>query len=225
MDSVGNISAMPGIRFVDSGVSLAAMLGLLVRDSDLEDIARDSIRDMHVVGMDYICLHRSEQLTVKLYFFDDALTDGEGLVMPHDHRYSFATTVLRGRFTDTSFHRCGGLAPGAEHYHRCEFRSKMAGYLDSGFSVIDEADYLRVSERVTMTPGDGTLVRDATDIHTISIEEPGTVLCLLQGADTRDHPTSSWVLSGEKPPVVGADLYRRFSPGRVAERLSDIGLL
>jgi hypothetical protein len=58
--------------------------------------AQNSVINHHVEGMEYLCLHRSDKLTVKLYFIDPERmrqqVPGTYLVTPHTHRYSFEST-------------------------------------------------------------------------------------------------------------------------------------
>jgi hypothetical protein len=79
---------------------------------DLDTIAGNSFRNFHAKGLDYLCLHRSEALTIKAYFY--AGEAGSEVVCPHDHRYPFSTHIVAGesghiRYTEVP--RFGDMAP------------------------------------------------------------------------------------------------------------------
>jgi hypothetical protein len=70
---------------------------------DLDTVASNSFRNFHAKGLDYLCLHRSPELTIKAYFYSGNI--GPEVVCPHDHRYPFSTHILAGesghkRYTD-----------------------------------------------------------------------------------------------------------------------------
>ena len=39
-------------------------------DSRIDDIQANSYRDFHAKGLDYLCIRRDLELTLKVYFFD-----------------------------------------------------------------------------------------------------------------------------------------------------------
>lgn len=73
-------------------------------------MAANGFRNYHARGLDYLCLLRDPNLTIKLYFLDDPELRPDGcLVAPHDHRYSFEQICLAGEvehieFITTEFH-------------------------------------------------------------------------------------------------------------------------
>lgn len=42
---------------------------------DLDSVLANSYKDFHCKGLDYICLQRKPFLTIKAYFFEDAIVD------------------------------------------------------------------------------------------------------------------------------------------------------
>ena len=71
------------------------MMQVISPEQTLANAMANSFRNFHTVGLDYVCLHRSTDLTVKGYFYDRTEVSAR-LVNPHSHRYDFATEVLRG---------------------------------------------------------------------------------------------------------------------------------
>lgn len=65
--------------------------------SEAIDLVKQSRVNHHVKGLDYICLKRTPELTVKIYIIDRPDNDQSGfLVHPHNHRYNFDSIILKG---------------------------------------------------------------------------------------------------------------------------------
>lgn len=83
---------------------------LNIKALDLESLVQNSVFNHHVNGMNYLCLERSEHKTVKIYYCNGVgNTNGGYLVHPHNHRYPFNSTVLKGtlhhlRFKESDCH-------------------------------------------------------------------------------------------------------------------------
>lgn len=76
----------------------------MLLEADAQELTRHSMLNHHADGMDYICLHRSPKLTVKIYLIENPQNRNGGyLVNPHSHRYSFGTTVFYGRLLHYRF--------------------------------------------------------------------------------------------------------------------------
>jgi hypothetical protein len=76
----------------------------LLMSANAEQLAPNSRINHHARGLTYLCLHRSTQLTMKIYVLDGARNSNSGfLVHPHSHRYFFETTVLRGHLDHVLF--------------------------------------------------------------------------------------------------------------------------
>lgn len=73
----------------------------LLSQLDPAEAARTSFLDYHASGFDYLCLHRTDELTIKLYMSDPLRLvpcgEADYLVQPHDHNYNFKTHVIAGR--------------------------------------------------------------------------------------------------------------------------------
>lgn len=73
----------------------------LLRDLDVEESLRNSYINYHVKGLDYLCLHRSKELTIKLYHWKGS--PGVPLVAPHNHAYYFDEIILVGDIVNITF--------------------------------------------------------------------------------------------------------------------------
>lgn len=66
--------------------------------------AKHSVFKHHVDCLDYLCLLRTPELTIKLYLMEQPVNGPLGyLVAPHTHRYAFDTLVLHGRLEHVRF--------------------------------------------------------------------------------------------------------------------------
>jgi len=173
---------------------------------NVEEVIASSYRNFHAKGMDYVCLHRDQALTLKLYFFDGDVSKLPEVVNPHDHRYSFRTWVVAGAGQNIWYE------PGDEHdahFQQFDWATPLLG--GDGFKWHQEV-MLRESRRETFAAGESYFMR-APEIHTIRMVKNETVLFLAQFEDTvpPDWPTSTFTMSDVAPPI-GDDLYTRFKP-------------
>ena len=190
------------------------LLSSLARNADPEALIKSSIKDYHVKGFDYICLHRSDDLTVKIYFFDGEVKDLPELVNPHDHRYDFDTFILRGQFTDFTFQEGKG-----DVFQKFNYKTPLLG--GDGFTWDSE---IRLETISTDTRTQGQMFsHKAEDFHTIRLDTNGTVLCLLQYAD-RPNLENTWTFSRDKEPPSLSGLYNEFTADQIIKRLDSIGL-
>ena len=179
----------------------------------LEDAKAYSFKNFHVKGLHYVCLSRSEDYTLKYYFYEGEVGD---IVSPHDHRYPFRTEVVAGAMYNKTFmrHEAG------EFYNAFDFHTPLLG--GEGFKW-------RGTERlIADTPhrlvrGD-SLTSPVGSIHTI-FTQPGTILKLEQFADEiEDHvPTSTWSKRGETPPNYSdAGIYDKFTADEILHLLDTL---
>lgn len=189
---------------------------------DIQEVLRNSYRNFHARGLDYLCLHRSPDLTVKVYFFDgqeSQLAHLPEIVMPHDHRYSFDTTVLRGRVTNMLYEE----GKEGDTYQRFAWDTPLLG--GAGFKHQRET---RIGTREMNTYGRGSRWASRhDDIHTLRIHEQGTILILRQFEDcvpigtptvcyTRGEDPKAPSLSGLYEEMEEADAMRRIQQVREA---------
>jgi hypothetical protein len=158
----------------------------LLLDLNPQTVAEHSCFDHHVVGMDYLCLHRSDKLTVKLYFIDPKHINapaGDDLVIPHTHRYAFESTVLAGKLGHMQFEECGATDHNAEEVERFtyvpEAKTRIGG-LQAHIRLIQSVDH-----RSHLNP---SYWCDTKTIHTLAVPREQVLLGLVQFADT--VPTS-----------------------------------
>lgn len=139
-----------------------------------------SYKNFHAKGLDYLCLKRTPEHTIKVYFFDgDAdLSALPEIVMPHDHRYAFDTTVVAGAASNLVQARCGEF-DGSIRYHAFDWDTPLNG--GGGFSYRGP-EHLTVPVALDYGRGDSWKSRHS-EIHTLRIRRAGTILRLDQWAD------------------------------------------
>ena len=75
----------------------SSLFHTLLQTMNPEKMAEHSVLKHHADCLDYLCLHRSEDLTVKLYLIEKPENTNSGfLVNPHSHRYAFSSIMLAG---------------------------------------------------------------------------------------------------------------------------------
>lgn len=196
--------------------------------TSIEEICRHSFRDFHVKGFDYLCLHRSEQVTVKAYFFDGPTVGSPEVVMPHNHRYGFTTTVLAGGLLNREWSVVDGARMAMRERHTRVFQE--FDYLTpllggDGFTWRREvllAENLLSSAR--MYRRGETYLSQPSDVHTLGRIEPGTVIVLTQLEDVVPVgvPTQAYRsgLGHEGPSLDG--LYSRMPVDHALRRLAQL---
>lgn len=168
---------------------------LLSASFDLEN----SYTNFHRAGVNYVCLSRTAELTLKLY--ELPATDGRYIVSPHNHAYSFHTFLLEG---DLSNHFLAEEDFGDRYYKRI-FRSKLRG--GNGFAekadpvtlVTKSVRYLKRHLDDYYCPND--------EIHSLIVHVPSLVL-VEQYADVVDE-TCAYTKTQEAPSFTG--LYEKMS--------------
>lgn len=175
----------------------------LLRSLDVYDALRHSSLNYHALGLDYLCLLRTDRLTVKVYIADHARGCGNGayLVNPHTHAYSFETIVLAGSVTNVLFWE----SPSKEHApsaHRKYSYDPTTRTVVAGDVVM-----LPVSSASTYGPGNGYFL-EHHEIHTIEVSASArTVLLLLQYED--EAPRTALYARPDAPPGFDRLLYQR----------------
>lgn len=177
----------------------------------------NSYRNFHVKGFDYLCVKRTPQHTRKVYFFDGKVSQLPEVVSPHDHRYDFATTVLSGVMSNSTYREApmGARHAFARVYNEFRWDTPLNG--GDGFAFNKET-LLIEDKRLRYRPGE-TYHMLAEDLHTIRMHTEGTVIVLDQYADRVPvgHPTRTFMLDREAPKLDG--LYERFTPDQLMARL------
>lgn len=184
-----------------------------------------SYRNLHAKGVDYVCLQRSDKFTLKVYFFDiPAGPTGiiPDVVNPHDHRYNFRTSIIRGAVSNSIWAKAaksGSVeAKWFERYRYYTPLNKGHGFEWEGRSP------LVLDSKTTYTPGQQYSSLHNT-IHTIGDLIPGTILVLEQyedvvpiGTPTRTYiPIQEHSQLAQAPELSG--LYDRFTEDQLLARL------
>lgn len=198
------------------------MSGLSIIHDDIETIVANSYRNFHAKGLDYLCLQRSPQMTVKAYFFSDRKTAVPEVVCPHDHRYPFATTVIAG----TTGHKRYVCQPDflniPPNFQMFTWRTPLIG--GTGFQWVREA---RLDCQFTERYEAGqTYFCRSDEIHTIQVHSDDTILLLTQFADVvpLDEPTFTFVPGDNHQPPSLDGLYDRMTADVALSRLAQLRL-
>lgn len=186
----------------------------------LRSVLDNSFKNFHARGLDYICLHRSADYTLKLYYLNGDVAKLPEAVNPHDHRYSFQTKVLAGELADF----CWRQTDTGESFEMFHWDTPLNG--GDGFSWADRVD-LTVTETAMVETG-GVLRRSHDAIHTIRPLSDQTVLMLEQFEDVVPvgQPTRTFIRSdgpAKAPDLSG--LYEAFSPDEAISRIETISAL
>lgn len=186
----------------------------------LPEIVANSYRDFHAKGLDYLCLHRSPERTLKVYFFDGEVETLPEVVIPHDHRYAFETAILAGGVINRRYHVAAAPHVGAQAYEVFDYRTPLNG--GDGFSWARTA-WLSAPDQVAYGPGQVYCQR-AEEIHTIQIFKDQTILLLEQGPDVvaLDAPTAAYRPAGKREAPSLDGLYSRMTPDHALKRLEQL---
>lgn len=203
---------------------------------DIETIVENSYKDFHVKGFDYICLRRTPERTVKLYFFEGDVAKAPEVVNPHNHRYNFDTEVLHGGVSNSIFVPEGTETPGwgdwgpAVEYEHFGYATPLLHKFDLSQPAVAHFKWLgtvRLTERFrahyTSSPysDDGRhYSMRYKQIHTIRITAPQTVLKLIQHKDEIPIELRSSTFTRDKEPPSLSGLYNKFTPDEIIKRLT-----
>lgn len=187
------------------------------------DIAH-SYRNFHAVGADYICLHRSPFLTLKVYTFEDRPKRMLDVICPHDHRYEFMSWCVRGEVINHLYDIVQPDMPGAANadvYDLYTYDTPLNG--GAGFSLATRRLLLYPWVPIVYGPGQSYFT-PRRDIHTISVA-PDTVVLLAQFQDTPYVKTSrTFFPEGSRPPSLDP-LYRPFTEPEMDAKMRWLGPL
>lgn len=184
-------------------------------------ILEASFRNFHAKGLDYLCLKRTPDHTVKVYFFDGEadLSALPEIVMPHDHRYDFRTICIAGEVVNREHATCA-RHEGAERYEEFAWDTPLLG--GAGFTHLGEA-WLTRPVVSAYRRGD-QWVSAARTIHTLQIARAGTIIRLDQYRDLipAGVPTSTFRRADERGDIRApelAGLYEPMSADYAAKRM------
>lgn len=179
----------------------------LIAEADPEVCAEHSFRNYHALGLHYLNLVRTPQLTVKLYVFDNVQNNECGYVVwPHNHRYSFSHYTLFGSVTNHVF--------GAGEYgnwSRYRYNSED-GALDF------QEKCLLSRQSMTLVVAGGFYSLEPHEIHTISVGDGLSAAVLWQHTDCEGvTETDMYAPFGVDVSCGGDGLYVKPSAGDYSE--------
>ncbi len=167
----------------------------MLEQMDCNVMAQHSMLNHHASCMDYLCAHRSDKLTVKLYLIEKPTNENlPYLVSPHSHRYAFYSTMLHGRLCHIRFKE---VAPD-KHNQWNKFEYSPETRTGDGLAVVG----LEKVDRALCYTHENYFVKE-DEIHTLQMierdEEP-VLIGLIQLGDTRQK--SNLYVNAEVPEVV-----------------------
>ena len=190
------------------------MIGVNV--DSMEDIVENSYKNFHAKGLDYVCIRRTPEQTLKYYFFEGDFTKLPEVVNPHDHRYAFMTTTVAGQVenicylpSDDGYHVCER----PKTYQKFEWMTPLNG--GSGFTWAGEQELFECDR--TVYPVGRSYYMRAPEIHTIKFRQHNSIIALSQYRDTvpLDQPTITYAES--EPSLTG--LYEKFTPDEITKKV------
>lgn len=191
---------------------------------DIDHVVDNSYKNFHVKNIDYICLNRTPEDTVKLYFFEDAAAETPEVVNPHWHRYDFWTTAITGGVENIRYRQSTeqDIDDGNyDVYNVFDYRTPLLG--GNGFTF-STGDSLTIRDRFDSTRWDNSdsYFMRFDEIHTINILKPETCLMLHQYRDmVPDYiPTQTYSKMNDPDPTIADDgLYDRFTSDEIVAKL------
>ena len=193
----------------------------MIQITDPDLMINNSFKNFHAKGLDYVCIKRSPSYTLKVYLMDGDASKLPEVVNPHDHRYSFKTTVLAGEMVDYRFDQSEDEG---ELYNAFDYRTPING--GEGFAHRG-VERLKQSVSNVLCKG-STLVTSHKRLHTIGMKSDQTVLMLEQFEDKvpLDVATSCWSPVGKaEPNNENSGLYERFTEEELFGRVDLINRL
>ncbi len=168
----------------------------MLHEMDCADMAQYSVANHHVNGLDYLCLHRSEKLTIKLYLMEKPENPNSGfLVNPHSHRYSFWSACLVGTLQHVRFAEDLTKADWMRMRYAPETRSGICDAyigLTSKVERIHEGDHYFVTSdeihTLKMYPGSGPLLLGLVQFS--DVKEKSELYLPTEGRPTPEYPHS-----------------------------------
>jgi hypothetical protein len=181
----------------------------------IDEVIKNSFKNFHTKGLDYICLHRDKNLTEKYYFFEGNLGSLPEIVVPHNHRYDFTTTVLSGTVRNRIYLEDNV----GETYSKFNYYTPLNG--GTGFTYMDEIK-LSLSSDIPYYRNE-TYLSKAKEIHTLQIASDTAVAKLIQYEDLlpEETPTQAYRLGSKETPNLNG-LYEKFTEDEVLKRLKQI---
>ncbi len=141
----------------------------LLDQLQVDDAIRNSYKNWHVKGVDYLCLYRSPQLTIKVYKCPAELQsenkNTKTILNPHTHLYNSHIVVLMGECEIVTFdyhkrsHQSGepkevnhNFTTHNLFYHTSKFgpRAKQAGFRFESTGHLIEKQVTKITEQQSL---------------------------------------------------------------------------
>jgi hypothetical protein len=197
---------------VVSEVFLRQLVLNLVKSMQLDQAIQNSCHDFHATGIDYLCLHRTKELTVKAYFLGEGVALGKNVVNPHDHAYNFSTFVLSGTLANVNFYPTSSIAEPVwfRHVYETPLRAAPRFSFDKPVRLREEERYYEGGDHYYL---------DHAQVHTIRAYSSDVVMLLFQykSERTADHGTGLFLPDRNVPSL--DNLYRPFNEDELTSAL------
>lgn len=182
---------------------------------DIDECLTHSYKDFHAKGLDYVCLKRTPELTVKAYFFEGLDQKPGEVINPHDHRYPFVTQCYSGTIRNKWYHDAVDKFDCTTGYQEWEWRTPLNG--GDGFTW-KSVRWLEELRHQDFRVGQGYWM-EHDELHTIQVMRPETCIVLFQFGDLipLEQPTFTYTQALEAPSLKG--LYREFKPDELVKRI------
>ena len=197
------------------------MIDNLIASTDWVIAAQQSFKDMHVKGLTYINLLRTERLTVKLYMFDACELNTQGhLVYPHNHAYNFYHKTLIGSIDNIRFKPVGVKEGGSTSWQVWEYQSGLSRGITPRLRKVDLKVGLQMKlEQIVQ--GDSYYL-DQTEIHTIRPTTSYSAAALMQFHDIHKPGVdgTTMFVPNDEMPNCAHNLYHKMSADECHEHVA-----
>lgn len=141
-------------------------------------LKQHSFANYHAEGLNYLCIHRDIQLTIKAYIFEENLVNNRGdyVVWPHSHRYYFSSLTLSGAVVNHMFCAEIGAGDGGHVMYTYDAESRKV-------SRVTDVTLKALTSRVYRAGNQDFFYMESNEIHTLTVPEP-TIVLQYQYADT-----------------------------------------
>jgi hypothetical protein len=182
----------------------------------IEETLSHSYSNFHVPGVEYACLLRTKQLTVKLYYFPTGVgLNNQGLLVhPHDHGYEFETTVLKGQLRNHNYRIERG-----DSWAMNQYSSKLKNESGMSMQFLQMVELVEYESRL-MNKGQSYNL-DTDTIHSISVNpnRDNAILLTQHASKVERESTLIFIPKAEEVPT-DVGLYQPMSKERLLEVIS-----
>lgn len=142
------------------------LLKSVLRDQNrVEFMKQFSTKRHHVDGLIYLCLKRTEDVTIKLYYIPEVVnTFHNFLVHPHNHRYEFTSTILYGEIDHVRFEKTYDTAS----LKRCQYDWKTRKIIEKERCALKAISVENCKENMSYNV-------KTNEVHSISIIKPSVI--------------------------------------------------